>query len=66
MFPAAVGSKLNVSSFPFPLSCEVGQTLWDASLQIPSLNTGSFPKPLTLDANFVLGNSIVQKWGCFR
>lgn len=42
VFPAAVGSELNVSSFPFPLSWKVAQTQRDTSI----LRIGPFPQSL--------------------
>lgn len=43
VFPAAVGSELNVSSFPFLLSHEVGQTPWNAPVQNSFSENGSLP-----------------------
>lgn len=43
VFPAAVGRELNVSSFPFLLSHEVGQTPWYVPVQNSFCENESFP-----------------------
>lgn len=41
---------LNVNSFPFPGSCEVGQTHWMPQPQKPFLRIGPFPKAIEEDS----------------